>query len=144
MSIKFNLKDIIEKIDWKVLQSGKSGTTMPDDGVGVSFSKNDKKTPGNDADHIKVRFGQSVLERLNWKTGDKITVLQDPDDLLSILLVKKDSKGGRALCKESTSSVNYMCFKWNSLIRLKKSKSKIVDYDIYKQYIHFRLPNEND
>ena len=139
---KFSLKDLIDRVDWVTLNMGRTGTRLPDNACAVSFIKTKKDS--EEAGYVRVRFGHKLLEELDWKQGDKISALHDRDDLMSFLLVKKEGKeGGRALNKEASSSVCAVQFKWNRELKLKPSASRIVEHEIYKGYVHFRLPSDD-
>ncbi len=140
MNKKMILKDLIDRIDWVTLNVGRTGSRLPDDGVSVAFIKSKKSI--DYADYVKIRFGNKVLDALEWKIKDKITAMHDPDDLFNFLLVKREN--GRMIQQETNTSVCAVSFKWDRPeLKLNRMPSKIVEHEIYKGYLNFRLPNND-
>lgn len=135
---KFSLKDFVEKVDWQLLYNARYSGGLPQNAVAISFvkSKKDKEY----ADYVRIRFGIDILKQMEWLTGDKLTVLYDPDDVLSLLILKRD-EGGRTLQKEVQGAVHYMQLKWDSEIKFQVHPSRIIEHEIYRQYLHIQIPN---
>lgn len=147
MLIKFNLKEMIHKINWTELNKGGGweNRELKNDSLTIGYFKSGKKRTDlhkNYANYLRIRLGANLIEQLNWEIGDKIDTLHDPDDIMSILLVKTDKLKGRKLLKESKSLGFTIYCKWihHSVFPLQKMPSKEVEFEIYEKYIHFRLP----
>lgn len=142
MAKKFNLKELIDTIDWVTITGSTRGSSrLPDDAVSIGFYKSKKDS--HDVDEVRVRFGKDVLDAIHWKPGDKIVAMHAPDDIMSFLLVKCETGAGRTLSQESGSPHSRLHFKWNRPIPLKLMPPKLVEYKTYKNYIYFRIGDSN-
>ncbi len=142
----FNLKDLIDRIDWVALHGGRMANRLPDDAIGVSYVnlKSKEQRKNNVASHVKIRFGKGVQAAMDWKLKDKIYTMYDPDDVFSLLLIKKED-AGRSLTPESNSSSMSISFPWiHDRFPLKTSPSMVVPHEIYKGYLHLRLPSDDE
>ncbi len=138
MTIKLTLRELINKIDWVTITSGKPSDKLPDDGVSYHFFKSHKRMSKSDS--VRLRFGNKVLEDLGWEINDKIVVMQDPDDLMKLLLVRSDHGKGRRLSRETNSSCARIQFKWqHNSIPADEPIGVPIKYEIYKSYISFRM-----
>jgi hypothetical protein len=142
MSKKQSLKDLIERIDWVALNSSVLGSRLREDEMAVSYYATKKGSPY--ASYIQIRMGHKLVANMGWEIQDKISAMYDPDDVMSFILCKTESSSGRVLSKEKNTHVHKINFKWpNEInIKLKPLHSRVVSYDIYKQYIHLILPTE--
>ncbi|HLX54271.1 MAG TPA: hypothetical protein VKR58_10035 [Aquella sp.] len=133
-----SLKDLIESTQWvNIVGVSRYSATIPHDGVGISFTKN---TPNaNDFNLITVRFGEEVLNKLGWKGGDKIVSMHDPDDYMNFLLVKCETGAGRTLMMDNGLTKGRVKFIWNRPFKLDHMPVTLVEYQIYKNYINFRV-----
>lgn len=134
---KFNLAALIDKIDWQTLDSTRR-VSLDKNAIGVCYLKG-KRDPLI-ADQIRIRFGSEVAKTLDWKMGEKISALYDPDDVFSMLLVKREEHG-KSLTREHKTGTLMVQFPWkNSKFLLKPQKTNVVEFDIHRGYVHFRLP----
>jgi len=131
-----SLKDLIDKIDWMMIEPGRGSTRLPDDSVTIGFCQSKKNDPT--INEVRVRFGKEVLEKLNWKSGDKVCVFNDPDDLLTFMLVKSDSGVGYTVAQETGSPSSRVHFRWRHKLPLTKKPPTSVEYEIHKKHIVFR------
>jgi hypothetical protein len=129
----------IEKINWVAIEAYRGiGNKLDSNCIAVAFNKS-KKTLEY-ADKVLVRFGAHVMKKMKWDYGIKILPMYDPDDYFSFLLVKSDNDIGYKLGKETGSDVGTMSFRWDrDIIKIKQMASKIVEHQMEKQYIHFRI-----
>ncbi|HMG15914.1 MAG TPA: hypothetical protein VK590_10740 [Saprospiraceae bacterium] len=137
---KLNLKDIIEKVQWLNLTAKSSSSSLSDNAVSVSFSSKLGK-PGAGI-YVYIKFGKEVVEKMKWKVGDKIVVMNDPDDFMSFLLVKCETGAGRVLGIDGTkniSTTHRIVFKWNRPIPISPRGQKVVEHEIYQKHIYFRV-----
>ncbi len=138
------LKDLIDGTDWKALQVRGVASKLPDDSVSVHFTHGSvkaKREEGNDkSDWVRVRLGKEVLEKLDWKTGDNIHVANHPDDHLTFLMFKVDSRNGFRLGVESGCSSARLHFSWrDTYVPVKVQDAQLVQYEIHKKQLIFRF-----
>lgn len=138
--LEMSLKDLIKKIDWVSISSCSRGSRLNEDLMSVNYVKmNNKVVLPN---YLRLRIGKNIVDKLNWKYGDKINAMLDPDDLLSMILVRSTNEG-RLLTKESKSSIHAIQFLWKEKIPLPDLKgARTLQYEIYDKYIHFHLPTQ--
>lgn len=139
-----SLKDLIEGTNWKALQMRGTASKLPDDAISVHFTQGTvkaKKEAGNpNSDWVRVRFGKDVLQKLDWKTGDSIHVANHPDDHLTFLMVKVESKNGFRLGVEIGCSSARLHFSWrDNYVPVKVCDAQLVEYEIHKKQLIFRV-----
>lgn len=136
---KNTLKDLISRLDWTKIEvtRGLSSKLQPDK-VCVSFLPENKKNP-DQINRVFIRIGREVLEQLEWLPGDKIIPMFNPDDLMTFLLVKSDQGTGFTLGQESGVTSCKISFKWTNEVILDKTFSQVVEYEIYKKQLIFRV-----
>jgi hypothetical protein len=137
---KVNLRDLIDSIDWIGIEVTRGMIKLPPDAVSIHFTQKSKKTSdGTQADLVRIRLGQQVMQKLGWEPGSKIFISYDPDDQLTFLLIKVDDNKGHRLCQESDSSACRIHFSWGrDKLPMEKGSPIIVDYEIHKKYLIFR------
>ena len=141
-----SLKDLIESTEWVGIQTRGTSNKLPDDAVSVHFTHqtakskmNPRKEISENSDWVRLRFGKDVLEKLDWKSGDRIFISNDPDDHLTFLLFKVDSNSGFRLGIESGSTSARIHFSWRpTYVPVKISSAEIVEYEIHKGKLIFR------
>lgn len=143
---KKSLRDLIDSINWKAIETTRGATKLPLDAVSVQFTQKDKKkADGEKADVVRVRIGQQVLEKLGWEPGSKIFVAYDPDDELTFLLTQVESKNGHSLGQETGTHSCRLAFTWApDRILMKSTKTAtFVEYEIHKKQLIFRAKQED-
>lgn len=117
---------------WTLLESSRKAITK--DEVSVAFTNN-----ANGSKTTVVRIGASILEKLDWKMGDKIGLFYDENEIYHWRLAKMQQ--GNLLQKEATNVADYMRIQYtwkNEGINF--TKNKIVAHTIHKDSITFRVP----
>jgi hypothetical protein len=145
-----SLKDLIEATEWVGIQTRGTSNKLPDDAVSIHFTQqsakskiNPNKAVSENSDWVRLRFGKDVLEKLDWKSGDRIFISNDPDDHLTFLLFKVDSNSGFRLGIESGSTSARIHFSWRpTYVPVKVSSAQLVEYEIHKGKIIFRANPE--
>lgn len=145
-----SLKDLIDVTEWVGIQTRGTSNRLPDDAVSVHFTHqsakskmNPRKEIAENSDWVRVRFGRDVLEKLDWKSGDRIFISNDPDDHLTFLLFKVESNSGFRLGIESGSTSARLHFAWRpTYIPVRASSAEIVEYEIHKGKLIFRANPE--
>jgi len=127
--IKKNLKNIIEEIEWAVIESNRGGGKLSSDAISVGFVASKKSKPDL-INRVVIRLGANVVEKLKWNTGDKIVVMHDKKNLMNFLLVKTEAGRGFNLSKESLVNSHKVQFTWSHKTSLIKRSHGIVDYHI--------------
>jgi hypothetical protein len=127
---KFNLQQLVEKIDWMMIAPTRAPWKLADDAVAVGFFSSKKNETVN---KVKIRIGKDVIEKMKWNTGDKICVYQDPDHLLTFKLVRTEAGKGYNLSKENPGFCHHINFTWNHKeLVLQEKKCTEVTYHIHK------------
>ncbi len=138
-----SLRDLIDKIDWLGIQAKGASSKLPDDAVSIQFTRKDAKVKTKmgeeNCDYVRLRFGKDVLEKLNWMPGDRVYISHDPDDQLTFLLCKVESRNGFKLCVESGTTSSRIHFAWrDSYVAIKTCDAQLLEYEIYKNKLIFR------
>lgn len=139
MAKKFNLKELIESVDWVAISANRSSNKLPDNAVCISFQP--RRGQEDKGLYAQIKFGQQVVSDMGWEKGDKIVVMNDPDDFMSFLLVKCETGAGRTLGIDGPmgTTTHRISFKWNRPIPVNPMPNKIVEYETYKKQIYFRV-----
>lgn len=136
---KSQLTSLFDKIDWLMLEGSHHGVKMlPPDRISVSFRKSKKGLLS--PDRVTVRFGREVRELLQWSPGDRIAIFNDPNDLLTFMLVKSEEGTGYKLILETNTTICSVGFKWvyPNMI-LWDLKAAQVDFECRNKHIVFRV-----
>jgi len=136
------LKDLIDKIDWLMIEPGRGSLRLGDNEVSVSFSKS-TRTQSELVDRVKIRFGREVIKKLKWNPGDKLCIYNDPDSLLTFMIAKSDSGRGYTIVQETNSPATHVVFKWKDSFRL-SLMNKTVPFEIHKGYLLFKATESAD
>lgn len=107
--------------------------------VRFDFKMNqNKQNPACDV--VKIYIGTKVLEELDWKPGDTIAILHNPDDLFEMQLVKSPN-AKKMIVGAGASSYSYISFKWPTHITpiQPTAKAKIIKYMFSHDSLVFEL-----
>lgn len=145
-----SLKDLIDATEWTGIQTRGTSNKLPNNAVSIHFTHQSAKTRNNprkeiaeNSDWVRVRFGKDVLAKLEWQSGDRIFISNDPDDHLTFLLFKVESNSGFRLGIESGSTSARLHFAWRpSYVPVHASSAQLVEYEIHKGKLIFRANPE--
>lgn len=137
---KVSLRNLIDSINWIGIEVTRGMTKLPLDAVSIHFTQKSKKQcDGNNADLVRIRIGQEVMQKLGWEPGSKIFISYDPDDQLTFLLTKVDSTKGHRLCQETDSHACRIHFSWGKeRLVMDRGNPMIVEHEIHKKNLIFR------
>lgn len=139
-----SLKDLIDSANWMPIQTRGCSSKLADDALSVQFTlkvaKSKKLRDENDnCDFVRIRIGAAILEKLDWKMGDRVFIANNPDDVLTFLLCKIESANGFRLGTDGGSPVGRLQFAWREhYLPIKISDPQLVDYEIHKKQLIFR------
>lgn len=134
---KFNLKELIENIDWQLINIATTKAFIRSNEVGAGFRKKNKKS--EQPDEVIFRIGIDLFEKLKWQFSDKIAVFNNPDDIMTFMLAKSDSGVGYTLQRETNNPSNgRIVFRWYHSIPLNEKKVVPIEYEISKGRLIFR------
>lgn len=138
-SKKGSLKKLIDLLDWETLYTSNRGTynKLATDQVSVQFFFKYKEK--NPSPYVTIRIGKDVLQEMNLVGGDRIVPYYPKDDQMLFMLIKTDSSNGYKLTQETGSHACRFSFKWNRDIPLQEMRPKIVEHEIHKQKLIFRV-----
>lgn len=86
-------KPFPSSIEWEVVQKNALRTlSIQNDTIFAAWRQPLKKKPTTW--RFQLKFANNILENLNWKAGDFISVSQNPDDLFHILLAQGTQQSG--------------------------------------------------
>ncbi len=135
-----SLRDLIDSINWVAIEGGAGVGRLPLDAVSIQFTQKSKKQmKDNNADLVRIRIGQQVLEKLGWNPGSKIYICHDPDDHLTFLLAKVETKAGHTLCQESGTHSCRLHFSWGrERLPMEMARPILIKYEIHKKQLIFK------
>jgi hypothetical protein len=142
-----SLKDLIESTKWVGIQTRGTSNKLADDAVSIHFTYKEvtskKDNENGDSDWVRLRFGKDVLEKLDWKAGDRIFISNDPDDHFTFLLFKVESNSGFRLGIDTGATAGRIHFAWRkNYVPVKVANAQLVEYEIHKGKIIFRANPE--
>lgn len=136
--------DLIDRIDWLTIEPKLRGEALKPDDLAISFVAG-KHTKPDEINRVKVRFGIDIIKEMGWESGDSIGVFYDPDNLMSFMFAKVDTKGFKLYREKANLRVFNMQFKWDRNLKLEFMKSRRVKYHILKGRIAvFHVNNQDE
>lgn len=135
---KKNTKLFPDKINWTIIYKDRYLSRTDENGLYVSFIGTKRHA---DAKVICFKFGSKLIEKLGWAPKQSIAAYLDPDDIMSLKLVRLDSisKAGHLLNKYQNASYCQLSVTWNQTVKLDRCPFKKIDYEIYKGYLLLRI-----
>jgi hypothetical protein len=137
MALATNDFDEIKNIDlteWIESNTKHTGSRTAPDSVTISFSKISRNKKGIS---VVIKLGTEVMDHLEWKINDKITVLNHKDDMLKFMLVKRNK--GIKIKKYNRSETGFIRMVWKNSFPLIITPAHTVNYQIHKSgYLIFR------
>lgn len=115
-----------ESIDWKPMESGLKRKLIEPNKLYGTITIHQKKP------YIQFSIGEYVINRLGWKSGDRVIVHQDPNFEFNFLLVKSSSKRGIKMQTIKESIYKKLSFTWNGKAKLEKSKLREIKFKIIR------------
>ncbi len=131
------LKDLIERLDWTMLQSAYRGLPkMASNKISVGFYP--RKKDSLVIDEIRVRLGKDVMSELGWNIGDRILLYYNPDDSDTFLMVKSENGIGWKISQEQDVQYSRIHFRWTIDTVLSSMPQREVEFECHNQKLIFR------
>lgn len=131
---KVNLKQLIETIDWEMIETKRQKIGLPDDGLAIGFIVS-PKSKDHKVDRITIRLGKGLMEKLNWNTHDRTILFYDDSGKLNFKLVKTENGSGYRLFKETNSLTHRLQIKYSGKTDLPRKSIFMVNYHIVNKQI---------